>query len=437
MAHLMRGRLPRLASMGIAVALAAAVFSIAPAAFAQAQIDDETIIIDLAGKVYAENCNPCHANIANTDNYASEIIFSHGYHQLIACSSCHSRFPHRREGTEKPTMQGCFDCHGLRHGPMGELATGECEDCHNTPVGKLKPAFHTYDWAEKPHVEPSLKNLQTQCMMCHDGPFCDDCHDDEYVRWQPDEPYVYDADGGCLACHGDENLTKTRDGAPKSFQVVGVDESAHRNLSCQKCHTDYEYEGAEPPTPIWQVNAGIACANCHENPATWAGDEEKAAANAALVAEYNASTHAEAIADGDLESATCAGCHGGHYIKKLDTEFARRELHGGAYRMCARCHPGEYESYDDYYHGAAYKRGALDSPACWDCHGAHGVLPSSDPESLMSAQNKQTTCGTEGCHYGSGESFTNAAGDLIHQKVDAAESNPLRQLWLTLTSWMN
>ncbi len=423
--------------MMFAVLTAVMVFSVATAAFAQVAIDDETLIIDLGGKVYGENCDPCHANISETDNYASEIIFTHGYHQLIACSSCHSRFPHRSEGTERPSMKACFNCHGLQHGPMGELATGVCEDCHITPKDNLRPSFHTFDWAQEPHVQPSLDNLQTQCMMCHDGAFCDDCHEDKYVRWEPESAYTYDSDGGCNACHGDENLTKTSEGAPKSFQVVGVDDSAHRDLSCQKCHQDYEYEDVEAPTPIWQVNAGLACANCHADPATWGGDAEKAASNAEMVAEYNTSIHADEIADGNLDSATCAGCHGGHYIKKLDTEFAQRELHGGAYRMCARCHLEEYNSYDDYYHGAAYKQGALDAPACWDCHGAHGIMPSSDPESKMSDQNKGDTCGTEGCHNGSGESFTNAASDLIHQKKETAEDNVLRQWWLNLTSWMN
>lgn len=431
------GRSARLGSMTLAILVAVMVFSVATAAFAQVAIDDETLIIDLGGKVYGENCDPCHANISETDNYASEIIFTHGYHQLIACSSCHSRFPHRAEGTERPTMQACFNCHGLQHGPMGELATGKCEDCHHTPKDKLRPSFHVFDWAEEPHVQPSLDNLQTQCMMCHDGAFCDDCHEDKYVRWEPPVTYTYDSDGGCNACHGDENLTKTSEGAPKSFQVVGVDDSAHRDLSCQSCHMDYEYEDLVAPTPIWQVNAGIACANCHADPNTWGSDADKAAHNAEMVDEYNTSIHAEQIADGNLESATCAGCHGGHYIKKLDTEFAKRELHGGAYRMCARCHLDEYNSYDDYYHGAAYKQGALDSPACWDCHGAHGILPSNDPESAMSDENKGETCGTEGCHNGSGESFTNAAADLIHQKKETAEDNVLRQWWLNLTSWMN
>jgi len=406
----------------VVVALTASV-----AAAQTVEIDDEKLIIDLGGQVYSENCDPCHGNIANTDNYASEIIFQHGYHQLIACSSCHSRFPHRPEGTEKPTMGGCFDCHGLRHGPMGELATGECEDCHNTPVDRLRPSWHTFDWAEEPHVKPAEQRLQTECMMCHDEQSCVECHEEEYVVWEPeDASYTFDSDTGCLACHGDENLTKTSEGRPKSFQVVGVDESAHQDLTCQQCHIDYKYEEGADPTPIWNVNAGFACQECHEH------EETKSV--------YLDSIHGTEIAAGNMESATCASCHGGHYIARLDTDAAQRQLHAAAYRICARCHPDEYESYDDYYHGAAYKRGAFDAPACWDCHGAHDTLPTSDPESLMSEQNRADTCGQDGCHRGSSAdsaAFAEQATDLIHRKVEAAEDNWLRQQIDKIRSWFS
>ncbi len=415
---------------------------------AEVEIDDDTLIIRLGDRVYGENCDPCHASIAQTDNYAGEIIFTHGYHQLVACSACHGRFPHRPEGTEKPTMKGCFDCHGLKHGPMGELARGHCEACHNTPRNRLRPAFHTPDWAKKPHVEPGEKRLQTQCMMCHDKNGCTDCHDELGIRWDPGVPYTFDSDGGCLSCHGDPYLTKISAGQPKSYQVLGVEESAHRDLTCQQCHRDYKYEEGPDRTRLWNVNAGLACRECHTSPAMFS--EERAAEMAAIVEEYDKSIHADALRDwmsgavraGDkrgstVQPPTCADCHGGHYIQRLDTELARRVLHGSAYRMCARCHKAEYDSYDDYYHGAAYKRGASDAPACWECHGSHDIRPTSDPESLMSSQNMAATCGAEGCHSGSTEAFAAKAGDLIHRKVEAAEENPLRRVLERIRSWFS
>ena len=418
----------RFLSFAVAIlAFATVVGFAAQASAVSIGIDDEALTIDVGGEVFSEKCDPCHANIADTGNYAKEIIFSHGYHQLIACSGCHTRFPHRPEGTERPTMEGCFACHGLNHGPMGELATGVCEDCHNTTVTSLRPAFHVRDWEEEPHVIPGETQLQTSCMMCHDQAWCDDCHDDEFIVWEPTEAFEYDSDGGCYACHGDENLTKNSDGRPKSFQVIGVDDSAHRDLSCQACHQDYRYDDKLMPTPLWQINAGYACQACHEEE-----DPESTIAE-----DYMGSVHGVELAKGNLESATCSSCHGGHYIRRLDTEAAQKALHDSAYRVCARCHVEEYRSYDDYYHGAAYKAGASDAPACWECHGSHDVLPSADEESMMSDERKVETCGQEGCHTGSGESFVEDAGSLIHQKIEAENSNPLRQLLSRIGNWFS
>lgn len=436
------------APIALAVLACAIVLATVGVAMAAPTLDDSQLIIDLGGTVYGENCDPCHANISKTDNYASEIIFTHGYHQLIMCSSCHTRFPHRPEGTERPTMKGCFNCHGVQHGPMGELATGKCPDCHKTAVDRLRPSFHTYDWAKKPHVEPSNKELQTKCMMCHDGPFCDDCHETYFIDWKPTVSYTYDSGGGCLACHGSETLTKAAAGQPKSYQVLPMDDSAHAKLTCQQCHKDYKYEEGADPTPLWNVNAGFACRDCHSKAAMFT--EEQIKRNKAVIAEYDASIHATSLGkwlngtlvpgkgEAEVQPPTCADCHGGHYIQRLDTEYAKKVFAGSAYRVCARCHQAEYDSYDDYYHGAAYKRGAEDSPACWDCHDSHRILPSSDPESTVSDTNMARTCGADGCHGDrSQDSFAQKAGDLIHQKADVAESNPLRRLLSNVRSWFS
>ena len=152
---------------------------------------------------------------------------------------------------------------------------------------------------------------------------------------------------------------------PKSFQVTGVTDSAHQDITCQQCHIDYAYEEKTTPSKLWNINAGIACSQCkdHKEPN----------------AQYQQSIHAEELNKGNNDSATCASCHGGHYIQRLDTEAAKSLLHASAYRVCARCHREQYLTYNDYYHGAAYKKGASDAPACWECHASHKVLPASDP----------------------------------------------------------
>lgn len=414
MAATMRGRRAGLVSVALAGLALAALLAAATPAMA--------LVIDTTGEVEWNKCEACHANIKDTKNYSNEIIFGHGLHILVECSSCHGQFPHRPEGTERPTMKMCFNCHNLNHGPMGNLATGKCEDCHVTPKDRLRPSFHTWDWAGKPHVAPGQRELQTKCMMCHDAKWCDECHVREGIDWKPDKPYIYDPQSGCMACHAEEGLSKTVSGTQKSFQVTGVQTSAHSDLSCVNCHPDFRYEARQDSTRLWSINAGLACQSCHEH--------------SEITKVYQTSIHGQQLVAGNMDSATCSSCHGGHYIKRLDTQAAKDELHGAAFRICARCHRKEWESFDDYYHGAAYKRGASDAPACWDCHGAHEVLPSSAKNSKTAPVNVETTCGRKGCHTGSSEQFAQQAKELIHQKVSARKTNWLQRQIDKIKSWL-
>jgi len=378
--------------------------------------------------VYKDACTKtCHGNIAQTKNYASAIIFQHGYHQLVACSSCHPRFPHRADTKiERPSMKGCFECHGVRHGPMGKIASDACEDCHVTPKERLRPAFHTFGWAGSEHVEPSNKEFNTKCAMCHKPDSCTQCHDQQGVVWSPDS-WDYNAGDGCLSCHGNAGLTKASSTGFKSFEVSGLTDSTHADLDCQQCHPDYRYDDMPQASQVWSINAGNACAECHKK------QEDKRLSDP--VAAYDQSVHAAAIKDGNNNSATCASCHGGHFIPRLDTELAKQRMHMSSFRTCARCkqHGDEYDTYDDYYHGKAYKAGAQDAPACWSCHESHNVLPKADEKSSVNEANVAKTCGAEGCHSGTSEQFGVSSAALIHTKAAEQEANPLRRLISRIT----
>jgi hypothetical protein len=417
----------------VSVAMTAIAFAVVLAWTVPAWAAETTGSISLGGTVFAEKCTPCHATIA--DSNSSEIIFKHAYHLLIACSSCHTAFPHRPEGTAIPKMKECFNCHGLRHGPQGLLATGECLKCHRTPRAKLRPAFHVFNWAEKPHVDPSRKELRTRCMMCHDQKQCDECHIKKSIVWKPDEPFTYDAGKGCDSCHGQATLTKVSNGQPKSFEVPAMaSDSAHGKLACQDCHPDFKYYDAVDQTKLWEVNAGLGCRACHTgNVAKYASQTATWAKN---VAVYDTSIHASKLLGGNLQSATCSSCHGGHDIKLLNTPEARAALRASAFTVCARCHLDKYNSYDDYYHGKAYKSGAADAPSCWDCHGSHFIQPSADASSpTHPGANLARTCGK--CHEGSETSFASSAGYLIHKKTEVSESNPLARVIAKVRSWFS
>ncbi len=429
----MKRRTGKLVARTLVVAVFALTVALASAAFAADQEAPQTSVSDVIQQlanspVYEAECTAlCHANIANTKNYASSINFSHAYHILLQCSDCHTRFPHRKSGTELPQMKGCFNCHGLRHGPKGIIAADACQDCHKTPRWQMScPYGNEPQWESTGHVEKG-KVPSKDCSMCHKPAECVDCHEQKGVKWEPEKGWAYDPGedsgpkSGCLACHANATLLKTIGGGTQSFQVSGLDMTAHAELTCQQCHPDYRYDDQKAATPLWNVNAGLQCGTCHQT--------LKEPNLSQPVAEYNQSTHAEQINQSNWESATCGSCHGGHYIYRLDTEEASAAMHASAYRTCARCkqHGTDYSTYNDYYHGRAYKKGAPDAPACWQCHEAHLILPKSDPKSSVYPTNLGETCGQPGCHKGSTEKFAAAAGQLIHQKGKAQEENPVLQ----------
>jgi hypothetical protein len=380
--------------------------AVAPATAAETT---PTVIQQLQrGPFLSFTCGDCHATIS--DNLRPNHIFSHGAHMTYDCTACHPRFPHDPTGTERPKMASCFACHGLRHGPQGIIAPADCTKCHTLPRAQLIPLDHVTGYAGKPHVIPGQTQFRTSCMMCHTKAQCDACHaaSKPVVSWDTTLSPTYDPGNACLACHKSD---LPRLAAPVTASAL--DSSAHRSLGCTQCHPDFRYDGGTNATKLWSANAGLACGavGCHpkEN------------------AQWAASIHATTSSSG-VPAASCGGCHGGHNIERLKTQAAKDRLHLAGQQVCVgtcHTHQAAYASYSDYYHGAAYKQGAIDAPACWTCHGGHSVLALKDPKSMTSPEKLPSTCGQVGCHGGSTELFVESGRKMIHGLVAAKADNPL------------
>jgi cytochrome b subunit of formate dehydrogenase len=65
--------------------------------------------------------------------------------------------------------------------------------------------------------------------------------------------------------------------------------------------------------------------------------------------------------------------------------------------------PERVSSYEHSYHGLARRIGSNVAADCASCHGAHDVLPSSDPRSAVHSANLTKTCGK--CHEGVKDNF--------------------------------
>jgi hypothetical protein len=194
----------------------------------------------------------------------------------------------------------------------------------------------------------------------------------------------------CLMCHADKDA---KGAGGKSIAVDGTKFAAsvhgELQLKCTDCHADVSPQ----KLPHAEKLKPVVCATCHEK----------------AVKEYQATAHATARKGGNAIAATCTDCHGTHDIKRPKDPTSPTN-HLNLVATCERCHgddatvakgklPGGNigAKFDDSIHAKALKGAArMSAPECTSCHGAHSILPKSDPKSNVSRARIPETCGR--CH---------------------------------------
>jgi thiosulfate reductase cytochrome b subunit len=181
----------------------------------------------------------------------------------------------------------------------------------------------------------------------------------------------------CLGCHDDDEL-KAEDGRSMSVHEAEFAASKHRRLDCTTCHAD-ALEVRHPRNDLGPVPVAN-CEQCH----------------AEELATLRTSVHKKK-ADPAADAASCARCHG-----NLHTLPRRPGLEAplspiNQMQTCGQCHGDMMEGYLHSSHAKArLVKGLNSSPACTDCHGTHGILPKSNPDSRTSHAKIPETCGS--CH---------------------------------------
>lgn len=227
---------------------------------------------------------------------------------------------------------------------------------------------------------------------------------------------------GCLVCHGDKNLVLAKGDGTKSFWIdeTAYAMSAHKDVICTGCHLDFGYSSPHNAATSgnWKTVAKQACKNCHQDQYDlWAR-----------------SAHSPSPTGGKAdpkaaEKPLCGDCHGSHFMPVLKKNPAGKALlRSQAQQMCGRdgCHADRWASFNDYYHGAAFKRGAEDAPSCWTCHGTHDIQTSSERTAPMNSANfgAKNACGTDGCHQDAGPAYASYA-PMIHGRDKIVSENPI------------
>jgi len=364
---------------------------------------------------HAPTCFECHGNhyILSSRNPRS---LTYKINIPSLCGKCH------REGApvarmynipEKNILDNYSESiHGVGLLKKGLLVTAACADCH----GNHRVLPHT-----DPKSSTNPQNIAHSCMVCHSNiegvhakviqgelwekkpgaiPACSDCHRSHKIR--KDSMTTGLADNDCLKCHAKESIYRIVDGKKLSLhiKVRELQDSAHKNIPCVKCHADVSPTHKRPCDTASNVN----CASCH----------------AEVGREYVQSAHGRAHALNKKDAPFCTSCHGAHGV--LPSKNSKSSVYrGNIPQLCGFCHGAKGKAaefskvgnsnvvtdYSTSVHGVALqKKGLLVAALCTDCHGKHMNLDHKDPRSTINRNNVATTCGA--CHVGIYKEFVNS-----------------------------
>ena len=402
----------------------------------------------------AETCMQCHGRIEEVhEQFIEGRLWEEEPHKIPPCVDCHQPHKIRRVFYDAGVAtQNCLECHGdpelvveqegLQRSLFVDQAVREalahaetgCSQCHVdvTPIYVERPCET---------IEPEV-----DCAICHpvqvdefgssahgtlaaegdpDAPVCNDCHRRHEISEQtnPASPtYPRNVPELCARCHdaGERAARRIQRTGPDIVQ--GYEMSIHGKgllesglvvtATCTSCHGAHtELSASEDASTINPNNVAGMCGQCHY------GIEE----------QFRESVHWPE--DGDFANSgedrsypTCEDCHTSHTISRTDRDDFRMLMMS----QCGRCHEEESETFFDTYHGKVSRIGGASAAKCYDCHGTHGILPTTEPASRLSRRNIVETCSE--CHPGANRRFT---GYLTH----ATHHDPERYPWLFWTFW--
>ena len=284
----------------------------------------------------------------------------------------------------------CRDCHLGARGPANTAGAPArpCQDCHSSSGG-----------ASQRGTAPSVELLHRQapgspeCVVCHGH------HDILRVDSPSAAVYWRNVPRLCGSCHMDARLRSAVPQVPeyaasRHGQLALGAVTEQRPAVCTDCHGIHPQALGHPNRLLPQRQTIAAtCGQCHQRE----------------YAEYSSSAHGRAMLRGDRDAAVCTDCHTEHSIvspaSKDSPVYAANVV-----ATCSKCHgnanlvrlhglpTARLSSYQSTYHGVANRYGDLRVANCVSCHGAHGILPASDPASTVNARNVSTTCAS--CHSG-------------------------------------
>ncbi len=322
------------------------------------------------------DCLSCH------EDFKIE-AFNSSVHASNLCTSCHNdiqEFPH----SDKPAKVNCSGCHKI------ESEVYDLSD-HGRAVKAGAPAAKCLDCHGQPHAILDTRNRESPVARLNIPQTCAKCHEDEKKMAQYNllekEPVMTYSE----TVHG------------KALMEKGLTQAA----VCTDCHGSHNLSSpGNPKSKIYRPNVPRTCGKCHEN----------------VLNTYLRSIHGKAAMAGIRDAPVCTDCHGEHNIKSHKNPLSSVYSTVIAEKTCGQCHNSEriiskyhlpadrLQTYRQSYHGLASKMGITTVANCVSCHGAHNILPSSDPDSAVYKNNLPRTCGK--CHPNAGKELAKGSVHL-------------------------
>ena len=311
------------------------------------------------GAQTSSDCLTCHADAGMQDASGHSISvdghkFGDSIHGVLQCNNCHA------------------DITGYPH--PDKIAPVKCDTCHADEAKGLGASVHS-DGKEHP---------------------CTSCHGDAHSIFPKSDSrsavYPLNVPKTCSQCHGNDGMAGKHGLAsvyPSYIDSIHGFALSKEGLlvaaNCQSCHGSHRIlSKSNPESATNKANVPATCGKCH----------------AGIADDYSNGVHGKAIAAGKMGAPVCSDCHTAHAIlQPTESEFRSQST-----PICGSCHKEKFSTYRDTFHSQLGSLGGyVETARCWDCHGAHDVLPASDPRSPVNPANLVKTCGR--CHAGANASF--------------------------------
>jgi len=386
------------------------------------------------------------------------------------CRQCHGKIEQvhkkvingelwEKEPNKVPVCVDCHEPHEIRKVFYGEISNEECLICHRDPNIKMvrdgqeislyvdtldvHNSIHRKITCAQCHtgVNPQLKRscetvtTKVDCSICHsevvdtyassthgqlsdrgdpNAPLCEDCHGTHNIRERRDplsSTFPINVPNLCANCH--------REGSPAAKRSAGSERNIVDNYTmsihgkglvesglvvtamCTDCHTAHHVLPADNPiSSVNHDNIDKTCARCHSG----------------IYEKFVKSVHSKEFSDTKEKLPNCYDCHQAHAVKRTDERDFQFEIMD----QCGGCHKEITEAYFETIHGKVSILGYEKAARCYDCHGAHDILPTDNIDSRLSRQNIVETC--RQCHEGSHRQF---AGYLTHATHHDRDKYPI------------